>query len=183
MNDSLTGPERALLNWVVQLIASQNDKNRNVKDLAFEANLAHVRLNMSKGLPGQTVEQRKFQLLGLSSGVLILMGIFMVNRVVCALIFRGGLSWLLAGVTLVQSNGQPCGRFRCAVRSVVVWLPLMLLCLLLLFVQSEFPKWVAVRVVLTFALLALLMSYVVIAIRYPSRPPQDRLMGTHIVPM
>lgn len=108
---------------------------------------------------------------------------FCANRILLAFLFRGGVSWLLTGMTIVNADGMPCGRLRCTLRAIIVWLPVVFLLFLLWFVQIEVPHWVVLRVFLTFLLAVTLASYVVLAIRYPSQPPQDRLLGTHIVPM
>ena len=120
---------------------------------------------------------------GLFGSLYILAGIFLVNRVICAFVFRGGLSWALAGLTIVTSAGRPCGRLMCAARSLIVWGPVVAWGFLVATVQYELPTWVTLRVVLTVMYLVLLITYAVVAVRSPTRPPQDRLLGTHIVPV
>lgn len=108
---------------------------------------------------------------------------FCANRILLAFLFRGGVSWLLTGITIVNAEGLPCSRVRCALRSILVWMPVVFLLFLLWFVQVEVAHWVVIRVFLTILLAVVLAGYVVLAIRYPTQPPQDRLLGTHIVPM
>lgn len=99
-----------------------------------------------------------------------------------AFIFRGGLSMQIAGVTLVRQNGQRSGRFRCVLREWLVWLPLVLLLEICLWVQAYHPTMVIFRTGLWLSGFGLLLLYVVIALRDPARPIQDRIMGTHLVP-
>jgi hypothetical protein len=112
-----------------------------------------------------------------------LIGFFFICWLLFAYLFRGGLSWFLGGLTLVRSDGRPAGRFRVLVRAAVVWLPIALVFVGLIGVQVAFPEAVSARVVLTILLPLLLLAYLVVAIRYPDRPPQDRLMGTYLVPV
>jgi hypothetical protein len=108
---------------------------------------------------------------------------FLANRFLLAVIFRGGLTWLLAGLTIVANDGPPAGRVWCGLRALAVWTPLVLVVALLVAVQFYVPTALVLRVLVVIALAATCIGYAVVAIRQPSRPPQDRLMGTHIVPM
>jgi hypothetical protein len=99
-----------------------------------------------------------------------------------AFLFRGGLAMRLAGIALVRNDGRPAGRFWCALRELLVWTPLVLLLIGCLWVQAYFPGVTAARVGLWLTALVLLPVYVAVALWNPTRPPQDRLFGTHIVP-
>ena len=99
-----------------------------------------------------------------------------------AFVFRGGLAMQLAGIALVRADGRRAGRFRCAVRELLVWAPVAVLLVGCLWVQAALPGVTAARFGLWLAALLLLPLYVAVALRYLSRPPQDRIMGTHIVP-
>jgi hypothetical protein len=100
-----------------------------------------------------------------------------------AFAFRGGLAMSLAGITLVRPDGRQAGRFRCAVRELLVWLPITLLLLGSLWVQTAFPHMVALRTALWLTAALLLPVYVMIALRDPVRPPQDRILETYLVPV
>ncbi len=102
---------------------------------------------------------------------------------VFAFAFRGGLAMSLAGITLVRSDGRLAGRFRCAVRELLVWLPVTSLLLAGLWVQAVMPQQVALRTALWLAAALLLPVYLMAALRNPTRPPQDRILGTHLVPV
>jgi hypothetical protein len=100
-----------------------------------------------------------------------------------AFAFRGGLALSLAGITLVRPDGRKAGRFRCAVRELLVWLPVTALLLASMWVQTAFPEQVALRTGLWLTAGLLLPIYVMVALRNPAHPPQDRIMGTHLVPV
>jgi serine/threonine protein kinase len=182
MDETLTALERSLLNRFADLTMSQFDERDMSFQIAEELKESHKRV-----IKGRTQSEPEaispLRIKGLSGLILFLTGLFLANRVISAFVFRGGLSWLLTGVTLVQADGRPCSRLRCVMRALVVWLPVLAFCLFLWFVQTQWPHWVAIRVMLTIMLALLLIGYVAVAIRYPSQPPQDRLLGTHIVPM
>ncbi|MFO0936868.1 MAG: protein kinase [Gemmataceae bacterium] len=185
MQETLSAPEQSFLTWIVELIVTQWDEDSKLQQIEFAANSAYITvLKQEKGDPpvDRNDTLRWVPLYYFMLFALIFLMVFLINRFVCAFLFRGGFSWLLMGISLIDRRGQPCNRLRCGVRALAVWAPISLLCLLLLFVEYEFPIWIAVRVFLVMTLLVTLMSYVVIAIRYPSRPPQDRLMGTYIMP-
>ena len=99
-----------------------------------------------------------------------------------AFAFRGGLSMKFAGVTLVTARGQLAPRWRCAGRELLVWSPLVAFLLTTLVLQGGYPNGVFLRTA-TLVLAALLLPvYLVVALRQPTRPPQDRLLGTYLVP-
>jgi hypothetical protein len=99
-----------------------------------------------------------------------------------AFVFRGGLAFLLAGITLVRADGRRAGRLRCAVRELIVWTPFTAVLLLTLWVQYAHPEMVLTRTVLWLFGVAMIPLYAVIALRDPVQPPQDRLAGTFLVP-
>lgn len=100
-----------------------------------------------------------------------------------ALIFRGGLAMTLAGLTLVLADGRPAERWRCALRELVIWSPLMLLLLISVWIQAAAPEYAVLRALLWFAAIAVLPIQLLIAVRWPDRTPHDRLLQTHLVPI
>lgn len=99
-----------------------------------------------------------------------------------AYIFRGGLAMKIAAITLVRQNGERAGRFRCVLREWLVWLPLVLILETCLWIQAYHPTFVMLRTGIWLSGFVLLLLYVVIALRNPARPIQDRIVGTHLVP-
>jgi apolipoprotein N-acyltransferase len=102
--------------------------------------------------------------------------------VAAAFALRGGAAMTLAGVALVRADGRPATRRQCAWRAFLVWLPITLLLAAAVWVQVTAPHRVLLPTVLILAAVALLPVYVVVAMAYPDRPPQDRLAGTYLVP-
>ena len=101
---------------------------------------------------------------------------------VIALIFRGGVSNRIAGIVIIRDNGTPATRIHCFLRELLVWLPMLSLTLASIGVQMYQPEWVVIRTALWIGAILLLPVYVVVALLRPARPPQDRLMGTHLMP-
>jgi hypothetical protein len=63
-----------------------------------------------------------------------------------------------------------------------VWLPVVGLLTGSAWLQVYHPHRAAAAVALWLLAAALLPVYVAVALWYPSRPPQDRLAGTYLVP-
>jgi hypothetical protein len=112
-----------------------------------------------------------------------------------AFLTRGGLSPRLAGIALVGASGRPAARWRCAWRTLLVWLPVALLLLASVWldvwrVASSRGGWTddEVRLVgwlawhLWWGALALVGFYVFAAIVWPNRGLHDRLSGVYPVP-
>jgi hypothetical protein len=105
---------------------------------------------------------------------------------------RGGLVLRFGGLSLVNSRGQPASRLRCAWRTLLVWLPITVL--LFTAVQLEAWYWDVwqpgdphvwapwIFWASWWAALAMLLSYVVLALWFPVRGLHDGLAGTYVVP-
>lgn len=103
--------------------------------------------------------------------------------VLIAAVLRGGLAMLLAGVAIVQADGRRATRRQCAMRAAVVWSPLAALLLGAAALQIWAPGRVYLAAGLWLLAIALLPVYVVLALRFPTRSPQDRVTGTYLVPV
>jgi hypothetical protein len=114
--------------------------------------------------------------------VWVVLFLFPLLWVGSAAALRGGISMILTGIALVRADGRKAARWQCALRAAAVWLPVAGLLLASVWLQVFRPEKVYLYVSLWFVALALLPVYVVIALRYPSRPPQDRIAGTFLVP-
>ncbi len=99
-----------------------------------------------------------------------------------ALLFRGGLGYLFSGIALVRKDGCAAGRWRCAMREMLIWSPLTTLLMTSLVIQWEWPTMVTLRSLIWLAGLALLPVSFLIALRDPTRSPVDRLVGVYLVP-
>jgi hypothetical protein len=115
--------------------------------------------------------------------VVVPFGLMMMAAVLLAGVFRGGPSMLLAGIAIVRGDGRPAFRLQCALRAVLVWLPVFALLFAAALVQTYAPQLAYLAAALWVLALALLPVFAVVALRYPARPPQDRLTGTHLVPV
>jgi hypothetical protein len=96
---------------------------------------------------------------------------------------RGGLPMILAGVAIVRMDGRPALRRQCAARAALVWGPVVGLLFSATLIQISAPRQAYLAAGLWLAAAALLPAYAVIALRYPARPPQDRIVGTCLVPV
>jgi hypothetical protein len=111
---------------------------------------------------------------------------------VWAFLTRGGLTLRLAHLALVQGDGRPAARWRCAWRVLMVWAPVALLLLVSFFFDvyrvavgatGEEVPWATRLTWLAWWEAALLVAaYVWMALRWPGRGPHDRLAGTWLVP-
>jgi hypothetical protein len=99
-----------------------------------------------------------------------------------ALIFRGGLSYRLAGLALVRWDGQKALRVQCALRALMVWTPVMALLIASAVVELQCPEAVATYWGLWWAALVLLPAYSALALRFPGRGLHDVLARTYPVP-
>ncbi|MFO0881728.1 MAG: protein kinase [Gemmataceae bacterium] len=110
-------------------------------------------------------------------------------------LMRGGVVLHLAGITLVDRCGRPAARWRCALRTLLVWLPVVLLlagslALDLWRVATAREGWTpqAVQVVgwlswhLWWGALVLLVGYIFAAIYWSNRGLHDVLSGVYPVP-
>jgi hypothetical protein len=113
-------------------------------------------------------------------------GVFLVigaGLILLAAALRGGVSMMLAGIVIVRADGRRAYRSQCALRAALVWLPIIGLLFAATLIQIYTPRQVYLAAGLFLAAVALLPVYTVIALRFPARPPQDRLVGTYLVPM
>ena len=109
----------------------------------------------------------------LATSLLIYVGL---PAVMAALLFRGGVVLLIAGVTYVRRDGSRASRLRLLWRAMVTWGPVVLtgsVATLAFATHSTWQPWMAL------ALLGLLTA---VSVALPERGLQDRLAGTWPVP-
>jgi hypothetical protein len=112
--------------------------------------------------------------------------------IIWAALSRGGFSYSLAGIRLVQSQGRPASRWQCAWRTGLVWMPVagVLICSVALECSaaavwsgghpSPWLGWFGWM--LWWVGMSLPPLYGVLALWWPTRSPLDRLAGTYLVP-
>ena len=96
--------------------------------------------------------------------------------VIAALLFRGGVVLLIAGVTYGRKDGVRASRLRVLWRSIVTWVPV--LPLFIVSIVGMDKRWVWQH----WLALALLGVLAAASIALPKRGLQDRLAGTWPVP-
>jgi hypothetical protein len=108
-----------------------------------------------------------------------------------AFITRGGLSLYLVGLALVRRDNRPAARWRCAWRASLVWMPVSALFVISMLLEIQFwttwreepQRWLGLLAQTTWwSAVGLLVVWVILAIRSPSRALHDRLAGTFVVP-
>jgi len=95
---------------------------------------------------------------------------------IAAMLFRGGVVLLIAGVTYLRKDGLRASRLRLFWRSLVVWSPLVPMFALSIVAMAKHLGW---QPWLGLALLCLLAA---VSVGLPERGLQDRLAGTWPVP-
>jgi hypothetical protein len=115
-------------------------------------------------------------------GGAVLVSIYPALWVAWAFGFRGGLSLRLAGLALVRPGGADARRLQCALRALLVWLPVSVLLWLGFWADVCRPALPVLCDLSQGAALLLLLVYLVLALRSPGRGPHDWLAGTHLVP-
>src|SRR5262249_14741304 len=117
------------------------------------------------------------------AGVWAVLVLVPLGWAVMAALLRGGVSMALTGIAVVRADGRRAYRRQCALRAAVVWLPVVGLLAGSVWLQTNHFEYPLLYVGLWLAAAVLLPVYVVIALRDPDRPPQDRIAGTYLVPV
>jgi uncharacterized RDD family membrane protein YckC len=97
-----------------------------------------------------------------------------------AFAFGGGLSFRLAGIEVVTSNGDPASRVRCLCRALLAWSPVYLAGGIAFMLRGAANPGLGYSIVVLLA--GLFSAGAMVALRSPERGWQDRLAGTHLVP-
>ena len=141
------------------------------------AEIAEAEAAVGKFVPKQQFFDQKpppvLPVMVLATSLLVYVGL---PALMAALLFRGGLVLLIAGVTYVRKDGLRASRLRLLWRSLVVWSPVVPICALA--IAGLVKHWVW-QPWLGLALLALLVG---VSVALPARGLQDRLAGTWPVP-
>ncbi|MCU0704495.1 MAG: protein kinase [Fimbriiglobus sp.] len=99
-----------------------------------------------------------------------------------ALVFRGGIARWIAGVAFDRHDGRPASRWVCGLRSLLTWLPLLLVLWGAIALQVWLPTWVYLRTLLWLGGFVVLGLMAFLALRRPDQTPLDRLFRLSIVP-
>jgi hypothetical protein len=115
--------------------------------------------------------------------VLLMLSFFPALWVVWAFTFRGGLGLRVAGLALVRSSGRDALRVQCAWRALVVWAPVLVPLLLIVWLDVRHPGMAWLCVLLQgFCGLVLMVAYPALALRFRRQCLHDWLAGTYLVP-
>jgi hypothetical protein len=177
---------RWLLQWMNQSMEQELTREPRTREDRFQDFRADARREVDH--PMQPRELNPF--LGIAALVQVI--VWPILWVISALIFRGGLSYHMLGLSLVRRDGRPARELRCAWRAVLVWAPLTALLLAVVWLDAWYwslpeasvaPGWLLpLAEALRWTSLGLLLAYPVVAIGFPRRGPHDWLAGTYLVP-
>jgi uncharacterized RDD family membrane protein YckC len=95
---------------------------------------------------------------------------------------HGGLTLRLLGLELVDYRGRPASAWRCALRTFLVWLPIVALLGASMTVQAHYPEWTITHWGLWWLAVMLLAVYIVVSVLFPARGLHDWLTGVHLMP-
>jgi uncharacterized RDD family membrane protein YckC len=142
-----------------------------------EAEIKEADATVDKHVPKQPIFTGKptpgLMALTLASSLLIYVGL---PALIAALLFRGGVVLLIAGVTYVRKDGARASRLRLLWRAILVWGPVVPALFLSFLVMSKHLVWMPWLALGIVGLLA------VLSVALPGRGLQDRLAGTWPVP-
>ncbi len=181
-NEEAAARRAALLGF--QKSALERIEKRLVEEWRPEDDPRHVRdvLLWARG-PDKTGKGGVVPPGGAEAGpVWIILAAVPLAWVLVAGVLRGGASMLLTGIAVVRADGRRASRRQCALRALLVWLPVTALLAGSTWIQVYHPRQAGAAVALWLLAAALLPVYIAVALSYPSRAPQDRLAGTHLVP-
>ena len=102
--------------------------------------------------------------------------------VIWAFLWRGGITLRMMGLTLVRRDGRRAGRWRCAYRALLVWLPPAILLFLAVLLKVSDNAATPRALVLWALALGYLLACIGLALWVPTRSWHDRLAGTYLVP-
>jgi eukaryotic-like serine/threonine-protein kinase len=141
-----------------------------------EAEIQAADAAVTKFVPGQQaiVETPPWLPVVVVAGGLILY--VCLPAMLAALLFRGGLVLLIAGVTFVRADGRPASRPQVFWRALVAWSPILPVFAGMVAAVLAHANWAVWAALALFCLLA------AISVALPTRGLQDRLAGTWPVP-
>jgi hypothetical protein len=103
--------------------------------------------------------------------------------VLWASITFGGMSFALAGISLVRRDGRRAGRLAAGGRALLVWAAPTILLAACCYIQEHSPESHGLVFAFWIGTVVLLLVYAILALLFPARCLQDRLAGTVLVPL
>lgn len=125
---------------------------------------------------------------GIVPATLVASVILPVIWILWAMIWRGGFTWSLMGLMLVDQLGRPAPRWRCGLRALLIWLPIAAVFALLPWCPPHRPSsptlegFLTAYFVVLSAVFGILLIYLGVSLWKPGRSVFDRLAGIHVVP-
>ena len=174
---ALLAPQRVLLDGLEKAMDSTPPRDREAT-LKAEGTLLVWAAASEKSAAGKGDSPWQYKA-GQLWGVLFIVPLMWI---LTAALLRGGLSMMITGIAVVRSDGRRAFRRQCAFRAALVWLPLAALLLACVWLQVYRYHLAYLYATLWLVAVGLLPIYVLLALRDPSRPPQDRIAGTSLVP-
>ncbi len=105
-----------------------------------------------------------------------------IPALIAALLFRGGLVLLMAGITFVRRDGRRASRLRVFWRALVAWSPLGAALFLGFGIISVKRELAAFNTLPVWICCGLCFGLAVLSVALPQRGLPDRLAGTWPVP-
>jgi len=137
---------------------------------------------IARALPGSGAPQPIFRNFGNWRDAWLLILIWPVLWAAGAFLLRGGFSYFILGIGIVDRDGRRATRKRCALRALLVWSPIALLLCSSVWLQMHHPQWVLAHSLMWFAAFLALPSYLALALVVPDRAVHDRILGCRLVP-
>jgi eukaryotic-like serine/threonine-protein kinase len=131
------------------------------------------------------------ELFGMAVAQTVLLALWPTLWIMWAFITRGGLTLLIVSLALARRDGRPALRVQCAWRALLIWLPVVLLAVAVVWLDVLYwaagagagGGWIlSASTALWWTAMALLLLYVALALWRPARSLHDWLAGTYMVP-
>ncbi len=118
----------------------------------------------------------------ITAAMLMAVGSISLVWMLWPLLIGAGLSYRIAGISLVRRDGRPANRLQCAWRAILIWAPVTALLAASIILQAASPDLVWFATSLAWGALLLLIVYTLLALWFPTRSLHDVLAGTWLVP-
>jgi hypothetical protein len=176
-------PERLIFESLEQVIPWDEDVGRReLTELAVRVKAPGANAPTSRPVRGWTYPFRDlFETF--SVALFVLLAAVPATWIVWGFLTRGGLTLRLMGLALVRADGRKAARWQCAWRSLLVWTPVVALLWACILAKTYVPQFYFLQSGLWWLAVALVLAYLVLGIRRPTRTLHDRLAGTYLVPL